>query len=375
MNEYYIDENGRKYIYDMTTSNESFIQTHLDLEKLGIKNNKFFMKLYDETLQGVDPYSKELTIEQKTKVMNECSINVWYFLRECVRVKRPDYKYTFDKFTLNRAHLASTWLTLNSIDHYKCIPRQLGNTLSVINLYNWFYLLGTTESNFEYINYDLLASNNIDTAEYQVSILPEYINKRYASDTVRTRKSIEDILYNKITLNQFHAHYGIYSKLQAKNLGHSLNQNFHHFDNFEFIKYNDVMIENSRLPYKKTKDNCIKQNKPCCAIYTSVAGDLDTKEGSYALDFVRNMCLFMEVFYDIPINEVKEYIKQNSSNNIVYIEYQYNELHKDNEWFKHMAKMLNNNPALIGRELLLKRFHSSNIPQEIHDQINTIINS
>ena len=42
--------------YDTETTNLTFLQVANDLRRLGIKNNKFFLRLNDKGLQGIDPH-------------------------------------------------------------------------------------------------------------------------------------------------------------------------------------------------------------------------------------------------------------------------------------------------------------------------------
>ena len=74
------------FIYDVYTKNLSFIQTSKDLANLGVKNNKFFLKLYDKELLGVNPYSPSITQEQIKRIIIECVRNPWYYLRELARI-------------------------------------------------------------------------------------------------------------------------------------------------------------------------------------------------------------------------------------------------------------------------------------------------
>ena len=64
-------------IYDWKTRNKSFIELHMDLKKLGVKNNKFFLILFDPDLQGVDPFSPILPLQTQVKIMAECIRNPW----------------------------------------------------------------------------------------------------------------------------------------------------------------------------------------------------------------------------------------------------------------------------------------------------------
>ena len=103
-------------------------------------------------------------------------------------------------------------------------------------------------------------------------------------------------------------------------------------------------------------------------IITSTPGDLDTRAGMEALEVIECTCKFSESFYDKDIEDVKEYISVNSSNNIVYIEYQYQQLGKDEAWFNRVCALLNNSKLKIAREIFLRRLHGSSLsPYELED--------
>ena len=68
------------------TTNQSFMDMHYFLKRTGRRNNEFFLVLYDAGLAGVDPRDPDLTPEMKQRVLRECCVNYWYFLREVVRV-------------------------------------------------------------------------------------------------------------------------------------------------------------------------------------------------------------------------------------------------------------------------------------------------
>ena len=77
------------YVIDTKTKNLSFLKMHRYLRDRGIQNNKFFLRLYDKDLIGVDPYSKKLTRAQELKIINECTKNPFFYLREIARVRIP----------------------------------------------------------------------------------------------------------------------------------------------------------------------------------------------------------------------------------------------------------------------------------------------
>lgn len=173
---------GRKFIYDLKTKNLSFIQTAVDLKRVGVKNNMFFLKLYDRGLVGVDPFDPNLSPEYVMRITQECMINPWYFLRECVRIPDQGNPHGIP-YMLNRAMLASAWLFLHGIDNYTTIPRQIGKTQSTVSILDWAFLFGTTDSEFMFINmvYDK-AVENLQRLKDQRDLLPKYLQFKLAYD-------------------------------------------------------------------------------------------------------------------------------------------------------------------------------------------------
>lgn len=67
----------RHVYYQMSTSNKSFLEMHYYLKQKGIKNNRFFLVLYDKDLAGIDPYDSTLSTIMKQKILRECMSNFW----------------------------------------------------------------------------------------------------------------------------------------------------------------------------------------------------------------------------------------------------------------------------------------------------------
>ena len=85
-----------EFIYDFDTSNASFIAMASILRRKGVKNWAFFLKLYDEDLVGVDPYDENLSNEYRLKIIMECKKNMWYFIREVMRIPAPGEPMKFN---------------------------------------------------------------------------------------------------------------------------------------------------------------------------------------------------------------------------------------------------------------------------------------
>ncbi|MDD3172132.1 MAG: hypothetical protein PHF63_00435 [Herbinix sp.] len=359
------------FIYDTDTTNLSFIQMSTDLKIQGIKNNKFFLKLYDVSLKGIDPYSKNLTTDQRHKIILECIRNPWYYFREVSRI--PDEGGTSKRFLLSRANLAMIYLALYGIDNYSNIPRQLGKTQSILAVITWAYLFGTTNSEIMLSNKKFEdAKNNLKRVKSQIDVLPPYLQMKnaYNSETGKIEKNSDNIqsVANVINKNKIVTKPSATSVSAAEQIGRGSTQPIQYYDEVEFSSYIKTIVEAAGPAYGTASDNADKNNAIHCRFFSSTPGDLDSKEGKDGMEIIKTCCKWSEEFYDWDREKIKQYITFNSASRIVYIEYSYTQLGKDEEWFKKMCALLNNNKMKIKRELLLHRIHgNSQSPFEPED--------
>ena len=362
---------ARKFIYDVDTPNISFIQTAVDLKKLGIKNNMFFLKLYDPSLRGVDPHSPFLTNDQIIRITNECIINPWYFLRECARI--PDQGNPQGvPYLLNRANLSSAWCFINGIDNYLVIPRQIGKTQSTIAILLWAFLLGTTNSEIMFLN--MLAERaieNLGRLKDQRDLLPKFLQFKITFDDEGNEiKGTDNVktLRNPSNGNSVVTKPSARSVEAAERIGRGSSQPIQYYDEFEFTNCIKTIMEAAGPAFSTASDNAKRNNSMYGRILTSTPGDLDSSAGQDALQIIEETCKWTEKFYDMDIEDVRDYIATNSGNHIVYIEYQYQQLGKDEAWFNKVCALLNNSKIKIQREIFLKRIHGSSLsPYEIED--------
>ena len=171
----------KKYIIDTHTTNRSFKRMYKVLKTLGIKNNKFFLRLYDASLQDVNPRDEaNLTKEQKLRIIAECKRNPWYFFREVVVLNVAGGK---KKYELHRGNLALTWCMLNNYNSITLLPRQHGKTVSTVCGYVWLYLFGTENSNILFMNKDFGGSkNNLKLFKDIMDNLPNYLKNKNKND-------------------------------------------------------------------------------------------------------------------------------------------------------------------------------------------------
>ena len=233
------------YIYDVYTKNLSFIQTSKDLEALGVKNNKFFLKLYDKELLGVDPYSDALTQEQIKRIIIECVRNPWYYLRELARI--PAQGGTLgpgggDPFILHRANLAATYCFLHNINHYMVIPRQCGKTQSEIAILAWVYLFGTTNSEIAFINKTQKdANDNLTRLKQQKDLLPLYLQQKFklVNGELKANQGKDNVqtIENALNMNRIVTKPSAKTVEAAENIGRGNTSPIQFYDEVEFTTH------------------------------------------------------------------------------------------------------------------------------------------
>lgn len=185
--------NYGEYVIHTKTTNLSFLKLFQYLKSKGIRNNKFFLKLYDASLMNVDPHSKRLTTEQKLKILTECTKNPYYFLREVVRVNIPGGKTCFE---LHPGNLAITWAVLNSLDLIGLLPRQRYKTISIAAVLSWVYDFGTTNTHMLFGNKSLGdAKNNLRRFKEIRENLPDFL--KTATLSPKDENNIESIKSDK----------------------------------------------------------------------------------------------------------------------------------------------------------------------------------
>jgi hypothetical protein len=352
----------KKFIIDTKTKNISFIQTAKDLHVLGIKECYFFLKLYDHSLQGVDPHNPLLPEDMIMRIINECMINPWYFLRECVRI--PDQGGNGVGYILHRANLAFTWCFLNGLQSYTVIPRQTFKTQSTLAIILWAFLFGTTNSEFMFNNKEQEDANmNLDRLKKQRDLLPPYLQFKLSFEEGKLVKGTDNVksLTNENNKNKIVTKPKATSKEKAESIGRGASQPIQMFDEVEFTNHIKTIIQASGPAYKSAAHNA-KRNKAIHGrLFLTTPGNLDTLACKQALTIIEGACKWTELFYTWTKEEIDEYIRKNSTNAIIYIEYQYMQLGFDEEWFRETCKSVLNDPLEIKREIFLKRIRGSSM--------------
>lgn len=361
---------GNKY-YDTGTSNKSFLQVAKDLKSLGIHNYYFMLEIYDYSLVNIDPYAENLTRDQISRIMTECTRNPWYYLREICRI--PDQGGVGIPFKANRGNIAQTWLTLHGIDSWLCLPRQQGKTISFLCLLAWAYSFGTNNSTFIFVNKDSgNAKENLQRLKDIIDCLPEFLRfdqimEEDENGKMKLVKAARNATSMKhpITKNRIIIKPKATSYESALSLARGLTSPILHFDEPEFTPYIKTIIENSVSTFETASRNAKKNGAMYCRAFSCTPGDLDTSMGQEAQEVLSHTTKWSEHMYDMRYdslnddkNELLQYVKNNGGNGIVYIEYSYKQLGLTDEWLRNMYNKIQN-PVVVKREILLQRIRGS----------------
>jgi hypothetical protein len=219
---------------DHLTKNVSFLKMHRYLKEKGIKNNKFFLKLNDPDLLGVDPHSPDLTKIQKAKILKEIIGNPWYFYRSVIMIPVPGGNKAFE---LHRGNLAMLWAMHMNIKSCVLLPRQNYKTISTICGLLWIYYFGTTNSQMIFSNKELKDSRlNLKRFKDIKNLLPKYLVHEDKLD-----KDNIDSVEHKKRGNAVGILSAPRDEDQADRMGRGMTVPIVWYDEFAFLKYNSVV--------------------------------------------------------------------------------------------------------------------------------------
>ena len=129
-----------------------------------------------------------------------------------------------------------------------------------------------------------------------------------------------------------------------------------HFDEIAFINYNWIIVPTATNSMLAAAEQSRKAGIPAPIIYTTTAGNPDTRMGRYALDIFEAACPFNEKFYDFKDrDEMLEVVSKNClhpERPMLYLEFSYRQLGKTDAWFRAAAAKMGANKDDIARDLL-----------------------
>jgi hypothetical protein len=130
-------------------------------KEMGLANNSFMLALFNPKLQGVDPYSPDLSIEQMAMIAVECKSNFWFFIREILKAPAIAGGEAI-RFQANRGNMALYWLFFNHVTTILIQIRQTGKSFSTDGLMVYLMNIRCTNTMINLLTKDdILRSANI----------------------------------------------------------------------------------------------------------------------------------------------------------------------------------------------------------------------
>jgi hypothetical protein len=336
--------------YQGNSTNKSFLRMYKFLKERGIVNNKFFLAIYDKELINVDPYSPNLSKQLKARILKECRINPWYFLREVMNMPVTG---GFSRYEMNRGNLALTFLVLNNINVTMMLPRQNGKTIGTVAIYQWLYWLASTNSEFIFSNKVYGdAQANLKRFSLMAECLPPYLRVE------KLKKDKDNILAfssGKIG-NSIRLIPSATSTEDADKLGRGMTAPYEWFDEFAYSAFNYVIFPAAAPAAGKASEEAELRNGFYSKIITTTPNSIDLPEGQYCKSIMDMAAVFNEkIFYDLESREsIRDYVSKNSDNDFVHVEFSWRQLGKNEAWYRKQCRDLQWDKLRIKREVDLE---------------------
>ena len=361
--------------YHWKTKNQSFLDLYKDLKTLGIKNNKFFLALYDTTLEDFDPFQAVVPLEMQARIVREIIINPWYYLREIARIPvdgKPICPGGGSPFIIDRNSAATWWLFIHGIDTYSSKPRQCGKTQDALQKINYSYNYGAMAATITMANKDLtLNKMNLARLKAQRDMLPIYLQMKnvFDTETMKFAKETSNVtsMKNPITKNNIILLPTANSEAKADGLGRGYTSSIQFWDEFDWTPYNTKIIDTSVFAFNTASDNAKRNKSLYGRIFTSTPGNIDSRDGQSADEFIkgnadtgaRGMLKWTDDMFDVPIEKIYQQVHSKSYNGIVFVEHSWKQLKKSYAWYEKACEGVRYNPEQIAREINLQRLRGT----------------
>lgn len=282
-------------IADLKTTNKSFLKlAHIYRTELGIKNWKFMLALLQPELQGVDPFDPNLDRITKAKIAYECKLNPWYYFREVALVPSNSGPVP-SRFRANRGNIALYWSFFNHVDFGLLQPRQTGKSVSTDVLMIGIMYIWGFKTSINLITKDAkLRQSNLHRLKEMRDLLPDYIDMMDKADADNS-----EMLTCVRLENRYNTAVARNDKSAADKLGRGLTIPIMHFDEVAYLNWIEatlpVALSSGNMARLEAKEN----GQFYGSIFTTTAGNVTTRDGRYAHDFMTGGAIWSETYMDL----------------------------------------------------------------------------
>ncbi len=319
-------------IIDHQSKNKSFVRLSSIYRLMGIKNHAFLLALVNPSLQGVDPYDPNLTIEQQAAIAIECKINPWYFFREVARAP-ANVGDMVTMFEANRANIAVLWSFFNHILFILIQPRQTGKSFTIDTLMALLLniLCRNTQINL-LTKDDTLRRETITRLKEIMEELPGYLKQRTKADSDNT----EEITIKSLG-NVYKSHVPQASKKRAYNSGRGQSTPIVHIDEPPFQPNISISLPALFAASGAVIDKAKISGEPYGFILTTTAGKKDDEDGKFIFnEIVSKAADWTEKFLDCKDEiELRDMVMKSSRGELmIHGSFNHRQLGKSDDWLR-----------------------------------------
>lgn len=368
MHDYYGTLPYRKRYYDYNTINKSFLSVHKLLKDLGVKNNNELLQIFNKQLIGVNPHDPNLPDNVRMMIDHECRCNLWYYLREVVKVPIGDNMYPFD---LNIGSFTITWMITRKQNFFYEISRQVGKTFLLTTILGWVLLFGGERYNMANIHHSKdPAITNLNAIKKSLDSIPAYLQyhkKEFDGEKVDKktgRRKIKNLLAksdnarsleNKCWKNRIDTIVVGGTLDSANRAGRGSTKEIYFIDEIPHIKFNNIAFGSLNQSTSTAKKMAKKVGKMSGTWLLGTPGKLNTPHGKWMYDKIKNEYLPFTLdnifLYDYTQEELEDYIDKRSISNFWHVKFSWDILGFDEKWF--FDKNRNEEVSGIRAEVLL----------------------
>jgi len=356
-------------IPDVRTTNQSWVRLAGVFKSMGIKNYCFHLALLNPALQGIDPHSPNLTLDEKTAIALECRFNPWYFFREVCLIDSGSNPL---RFAANRPNIALLWCFFSTIDFVLIMPRQIGKSITGDMLGIWLtYLYYENTALTILTKDDELRSKTVRRIKQALNLLPAWLIPRSKNDADNT-----EVIECKKRNNLMTFLVGQRDIFGANKVGRGITGPYLQTEEGPFISNVHISLPVAAQSTGAARENFEKDGTLYGNIYTTTAGKKDTKEGKYMYDFINSGYYWNETLYDRKNKaDAKEFIITNSNGGrcLVNGTFSHRQAGKTDAWLKGRLSIVPLTREEIERDYL-NRWTSGNTSGALPTHILEIVN-
>lgn len=345
------------------STNKSAVNLAKMLFNLGVERWYLPLHLSNPALDGLDPYDEEnLTEEQKQAIFMECTANLIYYCREVVRIP-ADGAINGVQMFFHIGAFTSMFLSANDISYYLEQPRQTYKTGTDNAIVGWCWNFASRKAKMAlYANNVTKAKDNLINVMDILELLPSYLKPfKYQTkekDGVSMISECNDYakgveIHNKLFDNKLYAGTTGQTKDNAMKTGRGKSLSVLRFDEIGFSKYNWLAYASAQPAHAESAAVAERMGAPHNVVMTSTPPDATTKEGEwlYKLLFEESPPFTLKLF-DLSKAQIKEYMKNAGSKDIIFCSFAYNELGFTQQWLNERLRGMDRDKFDI--EVMLK---------------------